>query len=185
MISLEIDMNNYFLLTGGPGAGKTTVLERLKTRGYPVVAEVARQIIQQQNAMGGDKTHTGDRLGFCRLMLEASIHDHQQCQHVNGPVFFDRGIPDLLGYANMINLESEQSIIDATQHYRYNPQVFIFPPWEAIYCNDSQRQQDFNEAVDTYYYLKAAYDRSGYTCLVVPQSSPERRVQFILEHVPK
>jgi predicted ATPase len=41
--------NLRFIITGGPGAGKTTTLEALAERGYYYVPEVARAIIRQPN----------------------------------------------------------------------------------------------------------------------------------------
>ena len=36
------------VVSGGPGAGKTTLVDELKRRGFCCVPEVARQIIQEQ-----------------------------------------------------------------------------------------------------------------------------------------
>jgi predicted ATPase len=35
-----------YVLTGGPGTGKTTVLEILSLRGYNIISETAREIIK-------------------------------------------------------------------------------------------------------------------------------------------
>ena len=42
-----MDPQNLFIITGGPGAGKTTVLTELQRLGFTCVPEVARQIIQE------------------------------------------------------------------------------------------------------------------------------------------
>ena len=34
--------------------------------------------------------------------------------------------------------------------FRYNRRVFVAPPWEEIFEQDSERKQDFAEAVRTY-----------------------------------
>jgi predicted ATPase len=44
---------NLFVVSGGPGSGKTTVLQELARRGFPFAPEVARQIIQEQVHSGG------------------------------------------------------------------------------------------------------------------------------------
>ena len=38
---------NYYLLTGGPGSGKSTVLNTLEDMGYHTVQEVARTIMDK------------------------------------------------------------------------------------------------------------------------------------------
>ena len=45
---------NFFVITGGPGVGKTTLLEALAKQGFPYVPEVAREIIREQASRNGD-----------------------------------------------------------------------------------------------------------------------------------
>lgn len=175
----------FFIFTGGPGAGKSTVLGLMQAKGYAVVPEVARSIIQQQNDTGGDATHTGDQIAFCRLMLQASIKDYQQNAHSEKITFFDRGIPDLLGYARMIGMQDYAHIQDAIGAYRYNPVVFVFPPWQQIYQNDAERKQGYDEAVQTHAFVRQAYVDSGYQVIDVPKANPEGRVTFVLNAMAK
>ena len=70
-----INKSNFFIFTGGPGSGKTSVLNELNKRGYFIVPEVAREIIKAQRAISGDAIHTGNRDAFRDLMLEQSIAD--------------------------------------------------------------------------------------------------------------
>jgi hypothetical protein len=52
-LSCRICLNNpnLFVVSGGPGAGKTTVLHELASRGFPFAPEIARQIIQRKGAV--------------------------------------------------------------------------------------------------------------------------------------
>ena len=45
-------MNNRFVVTGGPGGGKTTILTALAERGYNFAPESARRIIKERLAAG-------------------------------------------------------------------------------------------------------------------------------------
>lgn len=171
---------NFFILTGGPGSGKTAVLDELAQRGYITVAEVARTIIKQQKAIGGNALHTGNRNAFLELMLEQSIVDYQKNANENKAVFFDRGIADLYGYAKVFCQKENQSVNNAVSHFRYNKTVFLFPPWEKIYINDTERQQDFAESVKTYFTVKNAYNECGYNLVEMPKISTKKRVDLIL-----
>lgn len=48
-----------YILTGAPGAGKTTILRRLQARGYAVVDESATAVIAEQQARGVPEPWSG------------------------------------------------------------------------------------------------------------------------------
>lgn len=178
-----IENLNFFLFTGGPGAGKSTVLDELSRQGLSVVPEVARAIIKEQHAIGGNATHNGNRTIYCDLMLMKSIEDYIQNSTLNEIVFFDRGIPDLYSYSNRFCGGVDSAIQDAVNHFRYNPQVFLFPPWPEIYCHDTERKQDYQEAIDTYHAVKEGYNACGYSVIEVPKCSIKARADFILKSI--
>jgi predicted ATPase len=173
-------MNHLFLLTGGPGSGKTSTLELLHQRGYQVVPEVARAIIQEQAAVGGNATHSGDLVLFCRYMLDQSIKDYQQMAKSKEPVFFDRGIPDLYAYSQHFCNKQDETILNVARNHPYNVTGFIFPPWPEIYTQDSERKQDFSEAIETYEVIKIAYHTLGYDLIEVPKKTISERANFII-----
>ncbi len=179
-MSQTILKSNFFILTGGPGSGKTSVLMALKRRGFLTMPEVARDIIKEQVTIGGNAMHTGDRQAFLEKMLMHSLDDYLKIQHERTAAFFDRGIPDLHGYAKTFcNMENQQ-VNNAVERYRYCQTAFIFPPWKEIYINDHERQQDYNESIETYAALKEAYELCGYHLIEIPFLSVENRVDFIL-----
>src|SRR5215510_7143164 len=93
---------NLFVITGGPGSGKTTVLLELEKYGFQSAPEIARQIIQEQVRVGGKALPWEDRELYTRMMLERSIQSFQQHAEIKQPMFSDCGIPDALGYARRI-----------------------------------------------------------------------------------
>lgn len=171
---------NFYLLTGGPGAGKSTVIELLAKQKKLVVPEVARKIIRHQKTVGGTATHDGDRIAYTALMLERSIEDFQRLISVDAPVYFDRGLPDLYSYTMRYCGGVTEAVKQAIAQYRYNPQVFLFPPWPEIYCHDTERKQTFEEAIETWEAVKKGYEACGYLTIDVPKLSIADRVQFIL-----
>ena len=74
-------------------------------------------------------------------------------------------------------------MIEATRRYRYAREVFIFPPWEAIYCHDEERKHSFAHAVEVCETITQAYRRCGYNVIEVPRAPVEDRVHFILHRV--
>ncbi len=174
---------NLFVLSGGPGSGKTTVLRELDKAGFRHAPEVARQIIQEQVRSGGTALPWVDREAYTRLMLRRSIESYLEHAPALRPVFCDRGIPDTLGYARLIGLPETNEIEDACRRYRYAPLVFVAPPWKEIYVTDSERKQDFAEAKRTFEQVTSVYRDCGYDVAEIPRLSPGGRAQFILERL--
>jgi predicted ATPase len=170
-----------FILSGGPGAGKSTLLHTLRTAGYSTVAEASRMLIQEQVAQGGRCLPWVDLPCFARLALQRMIADHQQASMQPGclTTFFDRGIPDIIAYLRVAGLAIDDTFYQAIEQYPYQPQVFMAPPWEAIYVNDSERWQTFAEATALHDALVDTYQSLGFTIVPLPLAPVADRVAFI------
>lgn len=175
---------NLFVITGGPGSGKTTVLLELKKYGFEFAPEVARKIIQEQVRTGGNALPWQDRELYTKLMLERSIESYHQHTPALTPVFADRGIPDTLGYARLIGLADDGFIRSACNQYRYATRVFLAPPWKDIYQTDDERKQDFAEAERTYQQIIQVYTECGYELVELPRATSKIRAECILAQLP-
>jgi predicted ATPase len=174
-----IQNSNLYVITGGPGVGKTTLLRELERRGFAVAEEVARQIIREQVESGGNAVPWGDTKLYTELMLARSIESFLQNSQSN-LTFCDRGIPDTLCYARIIQLADSREIEKACEKFQYNPKVFMLPPWPEIYATDSERKQTLDEAVETCRMMTDAYQDCGYEIVEVPRAEVEARADFIL-----
>lgn len=171
--------DRFFVLTGGPGSGKTTLIDALRAEGFTGAEEAGRGIIRDQVAIGGTTLHWADQKLFAELMLAWEMRSWNQSLAAAGPVFFDRGVPDCVGYLNLCGLPVPDHFRRAAEKFRYNRTVFILPPWPGIYGNDTERKQDFAEAVRTFEAVSEAYAGCGYDLAEVPLAPIADRLAFI------
>jgi len=175
--------DRFFVLTGGPGSGKSSLIDDLGRLGYTRSVEAGRGIIQDQVDIGGPALPWGDRQLFAELMLSWEMRNYHLAQQHPGAVFFDRGVLDVTAYLRLSGLPVPQHVVKAAEEFRYNRHVFVAPPWQEIFHPDKERKQDFDEAVRTYDALTSTYKEFGYELIELPRVSVEERVGFVLAKV--
>lgn len=171
----------FFVLTGGPGSGKSSLVDALQRAGFGRSIEAGRGIIQAQVAIGGRAVPWTDPILFAELMLSWEIRSYQMAQQETGPVFFDRGVPDVLGYLHLMKLPVPDHVKKAAEIFRYNRRVFMAPPWQEIFQQDRERKQDFDEAIRTYEALVTTYTALRYELVELPRVPLAERVHFVLQ----
>ncbi|HJT01686.1 MAG TPA: AAA family ATPase [Terriglobales bacterium] len=177
------DLERFYVLTGGPGSGKTAVIEALHRAGFARTVEAGRSIIQDQMAIGGRALPWQDPAFFAELMLSWEMRSYHMAEQSAGPVFFDRGVVDVIGYLRLRGRPVSRHMEQAAAWFRYNRRVFIAPPWKEIFAQDCERKQDFDEAVRTYEAMVAAYTERGYELAELPRVSVEDRMRFLLQNI--
>lgn len=173
----------FHIVTGGPGSGKTSVIEALAAQGFPYMPEAGRAIIKDQVDIGGFALPWSDRAAYAELMLGWEMRSWREAQAIDGPVLFDRGIPDVIGYLRLCGLPIPEATMRAAQMHRYARRVFIAPPWPAIFMQDAQRKQTAAEAEATYHAMVAAYTDLGYEMVPLPLASVAERAEFIRANI--
>ena len=168
---------NFFVFTGGPGVGKTTLLRHLQALGERVVEESARAVIREQVETGGSAVPWLDNQAFAEQTGERDIAIFDSLAQEIGRTFFDRGIIDTYGANGAI---PSPTLIEAIRTRRYNRRVFLFPPWREIYETDAERKQDWAEAESTFGKFLGVLPGLGYEAIVVPKADLATRAAFVL-----
>ncbi len=172
-------MNRFYVVTGGPGAGKSTLIAALNAGGYAAMPESGRDVIRTQVAAGGTALPWADRAAFAALMFAKDVANYRNAEASGGIVMFDRGLPDTVGYLTHCGLAVPDEIAATAASMRYNTTVFIAPPWREIFDNDAERKQDFAEAQATFTVMQNTYTALGYQLVELPRAPVAARVAFI------
>lgn len=176
-------MQQKYIITGGPGSGKTSIIESLSRLGYTTFSEVSRTLIRQQMQLEHGVLPWKNMKAFANLALDQMTQQYHNATSIDKLCFFDRGIPDILGYLQFSKQRPSSEILKIAADHIYAPVVFICPPWSEIYVNDPERPQTFEDALDLFWCIKNAYETLHYTIVEVPLDTVSARTQFILDAV--
>lgn len=175
--------SQYFegiLITGGPGSGKTTLLNQLASKGFTVHNEVARRIIKEQMALQSSAVPWDDIYAFSELAKNKMLEEFPNQTMQQGLHFFDRGIPDLIGYMHLAKKTVPKVFYAALEQLNYSSRAFILPPWEKIYTADTERKETFQEAVKVYHSLRDTYLELGFSLVEIPFGTVNERLEKIV-----
>jgi predicted ATPase len=166
-----------FVIAGGPGSGKSTLLEALAQSGEICYEECSRTLIREQLARAGSLVPWGDLAAFAqecsermRARIAASVRP--------GRCFFDRGLPDLIGYLTHGGHVAPEAWRTASA--AYTSPVFLAPPWREIFVNDAERPQSFAQAQELSVHIRQAYLDCGFQVIELVKGSVAARRQQIL-----
>ncbi|APU18585.1 MULTISPECIES: AAA family ATPase [Actinoalloteichus] len=171
--------DRFVVVTGGPGSGKSTLLDALHRAGFARSDEAGRGVIRDQSAIGGRALPWLDQDLFAEAMLCWELRSYRLAAEQRGTVFFDRGVPDIVGYLRLEGRPVPDHVHVAAQRFRYHQRVLIAPPWPEIYTPDVERRQSVEVAEQTYASMVTTYTEYGYELVELPRASVEERLRFV------
>ncbi len=172
---------NFYVITGGPGGGKTSLLKYLASKGYSYIPETARQIIKERVAKG--LSPRPDPKTFAWEIFNKDWINFTSNSQLSSLLFFDRSFMDSAWQLFNADLADYYKIKKVHLSCRYNNKVFMIPSWKEIYCNDTERDQSFEESIQVYKGLEEWYKKHDYDIIVLPKDTIKNRAKFVLDHV--
>jgi predicted ATPase len=170
------------IISGGPGFGKTAIIDELESRQFICMPEVSRSIIKEQLVLGGDVLPWKNLEAFSNCLFDKRVIQFEDAP-MHQWVFFDRAIHDILAYMDRINLKVPNEFLSKVSGCLYHSDVFIVPPWKEIFRNDDERQEDFETACEIHEYILNTYFKFGYNVIELPKVSVVERADFIINHI--
>lgn len=170
--------DNFVLITGCSGGGKSSLLAELAVRGYAAVEEPGRRIVRQARGPDDPVLPWNDPAAFARRAVELALADREAARGPHGWVFFDRGLVDAASALEAATGEPSLRALDRA--HRYHRRVFLAPPWPQIHVADAERRHGLDAALEEYRRLEAALPALDYEVVVLPKTSVAARADFVL-----
>lgn len=178
--SVTTGQGRAVVVTGCSGGGKSTLLAELARRGHQVFPEPGRQIVKEQDWIGGDALPWDAPTKFAELALSRGLHQRITAAAAGGLAFFDRSIVEPLAGLERLGLPVPAHFRRAAEVCRYHETVFVAPPWPGLFRVDAERRHGFEAALAEYGPLTAAYIRLGYRLVELPKVAVAERADFVL-----
>jgi predicted ATPase len=177
----SIIKNNWYVITGAPCSGKTTLLKFLVAKGFTVLYEVARIYIDEEMARGKTLEQIrADELAFQKKILELKIEREKKLSRKQ-IIFFERGIPDSDAYYRLQGIEGDEYLAEAMQNCYYK-KVFLLDPFE--YKIDYARTETKEEQLKLHGLLEDSYKKIGAEIIKIPKMpTKEERSELLLKYL--
>lgn len=174
-----------YILTGGPGAGKTSIIDSLARRGYLVAPEAATEIIEEDLKRGMDRPWRAS--DYHVRMYELISKKQKEVQSSSAPIaFFDRGHLDGISYILLQKRTLYQSVVDCVQSSintcYFNRKVFFIDSLGFVMPGPA-RTEDLQESLEKARCLEENYREMGYEIIHIPPGPVEERAQTIIDYV--
>lgn len=158
------------VITGGPGSGKTTLINLLQEKGFSVTPEAAREVLKEYGRQGD----------FQRRIVDRQIELEDQTKGE----YLDRSLADNLAYMKEEEKQSDYGIwLKEKVISRNYDQVFILEPvGKENYRNDAQRNESYEESVALYEKLYTTYKDLGFEPTILKATTPQDRLEKILAY---
>ncbi len=174
-------MDRFVIISGCSGGGKSTLLAELASRGFAVVEEPGRRIVEAEITQGGSALPWHDMAAFLRRLIDLAIADYDAACCQEGIAFFDRGLIDAAAALEAFTGESAVTRFAPAQPFHCR--VFLTPPWPKIYVIDAVRRHSFDEAIAEYSRLTALYPALGYDICTLPKIGVKERADYVMEMI--
>lgn len=180
---------NWWVVTGGPSVGKTTLVGELSNMGYDTVPEAARILVDAEMASG----KTIEQIRQNELEFQYAIwRMKDRIERKLDPaslLFLDRGMRG----------DSEAYIIQCLLRKPLEGDIRLFPKEFDIvpkrryagvflldrmkYIQDYARTESPEEAAFIHNLIGLRYEADGYKLIHVPVLPALERAQFVLDHI--
>ena len=169
-----------YVISGGPGVGKTTIIESLRKRGFKVLEEAARTVAREKFPGKTIKEIDPKKFQNEIFRFQARLLFSHKNKEI---VFSDRGLGDTIAYYKLRVGKVPKEVLDFAMRFRYSG-IFILD-FLLSYFKDNLRQEDEEEAKKIHGEIINIYRKLGYKPVLVPSMSVEKRVNFILSKINK
>jgi len=170
---------NLYVISGGPGTGKTTTIESLRKEGFGILEETARKIAEKK--FPGKSVKEINPKDFQEEIFKLQVAQIEKIKDDKRIFFSDRGIGDTIAFYKLRVGQAPKEMWKYAKKIKYRG-IFILD-FLPFYEKDILRQEDEEEQKKIHEEIIKTYKELGYDIVRVPFMSVKDRVNFIKSKV--
>ncbi|MBP7708494.1 ATP-binding protein [Candidatus Pacearchaeota archaeon] len=164
------------VIDGGPGIGKTTLLENLAARGFTIVPEAARSIIEEQQKKGTDLLPWLNNYEFQKLVLKRQLE--LENSYEGKLQACDRGFFGSKPFCECAGVPTP-TFVDRVNPRRYS--LIVIPEILPVFVNDTARKETPEQARKIHEAHIRHYTHGGYSPFIIPVLPRETRGNYLFK----
>ena len=170
------------VVSGGPCAGKTSLVNFLRAKGFSTTPETARQLIADQQKTPDPIIPWKKPQEFQDLLWKTNVEKEKNLPEDN-ILIMDRCAVDIIGFCDFLKTKKPENWQEFFDKQRYD--LIIIPEMLHNYKEDPQRAYKEQESYDIHQAIKDLYTELGYAFLELPIAPIEKRAELVLEAIKK
>ena len=169
------------VISGGPGGGKTTIINSLKDLGFFCYDEISRELIEKYKKNGHKNIFIEKPVNFSNILWKKREEQYKNSiiQKKYQKVFFDRSLLDITSYLEFVGMRNS-NLEKKLKNFNYDI-VFLVKPNKKFYKKDYSRLEDFNKSMKIHSILEKNY-KNHYQTVTVPFEKLSERLTFITKY---
>ena len=169
------------IISGGPGGGKTTIINSLKDLGFFCYDEISRELIEKDKENSHRNIFMEKPVEFSNILWKKREEQYKKSiiQKKYKKVFFDRSLLDITSYLEFVGMRNS-NLEKKLTNFKYDI-VFLVKPIKKFYKKDCSRFEDFNQSIRIHSILEKNY-KNHYKTVNVPFEKLSERLTFITQY---
>ena len=163
-------------IDGGPGIGKTTLLENLASYGFTIVPEAARYIIEEQQKRDSELLPWRNNYEFQKLVLKTQLE--LENSYNSNLLACDRSLFGAGAFCECARVPTP-TLVEKINRSRYD--LIIIPDILPVFVNDSARKETPKQAREIHQAHINHYTQRGYSPMMIPVFPKQDRTDYLIK----